>query len=122
MRVMRNSLTFNFALATYLCQLSVVSSLLILPIIVQSAPYQNAHQTYAIHTYAGDALLPAVRQQLNNSSDGGKVAIYQDKLVLNTSAANYQAVQHLLAQIDNQPQALTVAVRVGNDSSVQGKY
>ena len=77
-------------------------------------------QTYVIHTYGGDALLPAVRQQLNNSRDGGTVTTYQDKLVLHTTAANYQAVQQLLTQIDGQPQALTVAVRVGNNSSVQG--
>lgn len=77
-------------------------------------------QTYVIDTYGGDALLPAVRQQLNNSRDGGTVTTYQDKLVLHTTAANYQAVQQLLTQIDGQPQALTVAVRVGNNSSVQG--
>ncbi|WP_198331006.1 hypothetical protein [Psychrobacter cibarius] len=77
-------------------------------------------QTYVIDTYGGDALLPAVRQQLNTSRDGGTVTTYQDKLVLHTTAANYQAVQQLLTQIDGQPQALTVAVRVGNNSSVQG--
>lgn len=77
-------------------------------------------QTYVIDTYGGDALLPAVRQQLNNSRDGGTVTTYQDKLVLHTTAANYQAVQQLLTQIDGEPQALTVAVRVGNNSSVQG--
>ncbi|MFK3989049.1 MULTISPECIES: hypothetical protein [unclassified Psychrobacter] len=76
-------------------------------------------QTYVIDTYGGDALLPAVRQQLNNSRDGSTVTTYQDKLVLHTTAANYQAVQQLLTQIDGQPQALTVAVRVGNNSSVQ---
>lgn len=77
------------------------------------------YQTYIIHTYGGAALLPAVRQQLNNSRDGGTVSTYQDKLVLQTTAANYQAVQQLLTQIDSQPQALTVAVRVGNNSSAQ---
>lgn len=80
-----------------------------------AAPYQ----TYVIHTYGGDALVPAVRQQLNASRDGGTVATYQDKLVLHTTATNYQAVQQLLAKIDRQPQALTVSVRVGNSSSVQ---
>ena len=84
----------------------------------QAAPYQNSYQTYVIHTYGGAALLPAVRQQLNNL-DGGSASIYQDKLILKTTAANYQAVLQLLGQIDNQPQALTVAVRVGNSSDVQ---
>ncbi len=88
----------------------------LLPIAVQAASYQ----TYVIHTYGGDALLPAVRQQINNSRDGGTVTTYQEKLVLNTTAANYQAVQQLLTQIDTQPQALTVAVRVGNNNSSQG--
>lgn len=81
----------------------------------QAAPYQ----TYVIHTYGGAALLPAVRQQLNTSRDGGTVSTYQDKLVLRTTVANYQAVQQLLGQIDGQPQALTVAVRVGTNSSTQ---
>ncbi|WP_372830066.1 hypothetical protein [Psychrobacter maritimus] len=91
-------------------------SLTILPIVVQAAAYQ----TYVIHTYGGEALLPAVRQQLNASRDGGTVSTYQDKLVLHSTAANYQAVQQLLSQIDGQPQALTVAVRVGNSSQSQG--
>ena len=90
-------------------------SLVALPVVVQAATYQ----TYVIHTYGGDTLLPAVRQQLDSSRDGGTVTTYQDKLVLNTTAANYQAVQQLLTQIDGQPQALTVSVRVGNDSSAQ---
>lgn len=89
-------------------------------LILSTSAIATISQTYVIDTYGGDALLPAVRQQLNNSRDGGTVTTYQDKLVLHTTAANYQAVQQLLTQIDLQPQALTVAVRVGNNSSVQG--
>ena len=96
-------------------QIAFILSLTVVPIVVQAAAYQ----TYVIHTYGGDALLPSVRQQLNASRDGGTVSIYQDKLVLRTTASNYQAVQKLLAQIDRQSQALTVAVRVGNNSSAQ---
>ena len=91
-------------------------SLAVLPITVQA----STSQTYVIHTYGGASLLPAVRQQLNSSADGGTVTTYQDKLVLRTTARNYEAVQQLLSQIDRQPQALTVAVRVGNSSSRQG--
>lgn len=40
-------------------------------------------------------------------------------MVLRTTATNYQAVQQLLTQIDGQPQALTVAVRVGNNATSQ---
>ena len=90
-------------------------TIVILPVAVQAATYQ----TYVIDTYGGAELLPAVRQQLSTSRDGGTVTTYQDKLVLNTTAANYQAIQQLLTQIDRQPQALTVAVRVGNNSSAQ---
>src|SRR5690606_20713939 len=75
---------------------------------------------YVIHTYGGESLLPAVRQELSSSRDGGTVSTYQDKLVLHTTAANYQKVQQLLSQIDGQPQALTVAVRVGNSRQSQG--
>ena len=96
-------------------QIAFILSLTVVPIVVQAAAYQ----TYVIHTYGGDALLPSVRQQLNASRDGGTVSTYQDKLVLRTTASNYQAVQKLLAQIDRQSQALTVAVRVGNNSSAQ---
>src|SRR5699024_6839521 len=90
--------------------------LTVLPIVVQAAAYQ----TYVIHTYGGESLLPAVRQQLNSSRDGGSLSSYQDKLVLHTSAANYQTIQKLLHQIDGQPHALTVAVRVGNSRQSQG--
>ena len=100
-------------------KITLVLSLTILPLAVQAANNQSSYETYVIHTYGGDALLPAVRQQLNSSRDGGTVAVYQDKLVLSTTASNYQAVQQLLAQIDRQPQALTVSVRVGNNSSSQ---
>ena len=100
----------------YARQTVFLLSLTILPLAVQAAN----NQTYVIHTYGGESLLPAVRQQLNSSRDGGTVAIYQDKLVLSTTASNYQAVQQLLTQIDRQPQALTVSVRVGNNSSSQG--
>ena len=86
-----------------------------LTITAQAATYQ----TYVIDTYGGEALLPAVRQQLNTSRDGGTVGTYQGKLILQTTAANYQTVQQLLAQIDRQPQALIVTVQVGNNSSSQ---
>ena len=95
--------------------IALILSLAALPVVVQAATYQ----TYVIHTYGGDALLPAVRQQLSSSRDGGTVTTYQDKLVLNTTAANYKTVQQLLSQIDTQPQALTVAVRIGNSSNTE---
>ena len=101
---------------SYTCLIAFTLSLTVLPIVVQAAAYQ----TYVIHTYGGERLLPAVRQELNSSRDGGTVSTYQDKLVLHTTAANYQKVQQLLSQIDGQPQALTVAVRVGNSRQSQG--
>lgn len=98
----------------------------VMPIIVSAASIflcsqvrAATYQTYVIHTYGGEVLLPAVRQQLNNSQDGGTVASYQDKLILRTTASNHQAVQQLLTQIDTQPQALTVAVKVGGNRQTQ---
>ena len=82
---------------------------------VQAATYE----TYVIDTYGGQALIPAVREQLESSRDGGTVTSYQDKLVIRTTPANYPKLEQLLSLIDRQPQALTVAVRVGNSSSVQ---
>ncbi len=101
---------------SYTRPIAFTLSLTVLPIVVQAAAYQ----TYVIHTYGGESLLPAVRQELSSSRDGGTVSTYQDKLVLHTTAANYQKVQQLLSQIDGQPQALTVAVRVGNSRQSQG--
>ena len=103
-------------ITSYTRPIAFTLSLTVLPIVVQAAAYQ----TYVIHTYGGERLLPAVRQELNSSRDGGTVSTYQDKLVLHTTAANYQKVQQLLSQIDGQPQALTVAVRVGNSRQSQG--
>lgn len=82
--------------------------------------YAASYQTYVIDTYGGASLLPAVSQQLSSSADGGSVAVYQDKLVLRTTASNYQAVQSLLAQIDQVPQSLSIAVRVGSRSDSSG--
>ena len=83
---------------------------------VQAATYE----TYVIDTYGGQALIPAVRQQLESSRDGGTVTSYQDKLVIRTTPANYPKLEQLLSLIDRQPQALTVTVRVGNDRQSQG--
>lgn len=82
---------------------------------VQAATYE----TYVIDTYGGQALIPAVRQQLESSRDGGTVTSYQDKLVIRTTPANHPKLQQLLSLIDRQPQALTVTVRVGNDRQSQ---
>ena len=106
--------------AGYARQTVFALSLTILPLAVQAANNPSSYETYVIETYGGDALLPAVRQQLSASRDGGTVTIYQDKLVLRTTTANYRMVQQLLTQIDRQPQALTVSVRVGNNNGSQG--
>lgn len=84
----------------------------------QSYAAASNYQTYVIHTYGGEALLPAVRQQLANT--GSTAAVYQDRLILRTTPSGYQAVQQLLAQIDGVPQAVTVAVRVGKQGNSSG--
>jgi hypothetical protein len=76
------------------------------------------YQTYVIHTYGGEALLPAVRQQL--AGTGSTAAVYQDRLILRATPSGYQTVQQLLAQIDGVPQAVTVAVRVGKQGNSAG--
>ena len=93
----------------------LIISVILFSVTSQAAPYN----TYVISTYGGDALLPTIRQQLNASPNGGMVTTYQDKLVLNTTATNYKAVQQLLTRIDTQPQALVIAVRVGSNSNSQ---
>lgn len=101
--------------ANFSRQMAVAFSLTVLPLTLQAASFE----TYVIDTYGGEALLPAVRQQLDSSRDGGTVATYQGKLILQTSSANYQAIQQLLTQIDRQPQPLIIAVRVGNNGNSQ---
>ena len=107
--ILKVNITKNISLPAFALSLAV------LPITVQASNVQ----TYVIDTYGGVSLLPVVRQQLNNSADGGTVSIYQGKLVLITTPRNYQMIQQLLTQIDRQPQALTVAVRVGSSSCTQ---
>ena len=55
---------------SYTCPIAFTLSLTVLPIVVQAAAYQ----TYVIHTYGGERLLPAVRQELSSSRDGGTVS------------------------------------------------
>lgn len=121
---MRHTLTrtvYMADIASRACLPACALSLAVLPIAVLPTSVQaSTAQTYVIHTYGGANLLPAVRQQLDSSADGGTVSVYQDKLVLITTARNYQRVQQLLQQIDRQPQVLKVAVRVGNSGSLQG--
>ena len=81
-----------------------------LPLLVQA-------QTYVVTTLGGKTLVPVVQQQLNSLPNGGTVSEYQGKLVINTTPQNYRAVQGLIAQIDQPPQSLTVAVRVGDNRS-----
>lgn len=121
---MRHTLTCTVYMANIVsraCLPACALSLAVLPIAVLPTSVQaSTAQTYVIHTYGVANLLPTIRQQLDSSADGGTVSVYQDKLVLITTARNYQRVQQLLQQIDRQPQALKVAVRVGNSGSLQG--
>lgn len=72
--------------------------------------------TYVIDTMGGLALQPIVQHQLNQLPNGGTVSEYQSKLIITTTPANYRVVQSLIHQIDQLPQTLTVAVRVGENS------
>lgn len=82
---------------------TTISTIIVASFALYSPAIAATYQTYIVHTYGGAALLPAVRQQLNTSRDGGTVATYQDNLILRTTPANYRAVQQLLTQIDGQP-------------------
>lgn len=74
-------------------------------------------QTYVVPTLGGSELIPIVQQQLQQLPNGGSVSEYQGKLIITTTPANYQAIQAVLGQIDQLPQTLTVAVRVGENGS-----
>lgn len=74
-------------------------------------------QTYVVPTLGGSELVPIIQDQLDSLPNGGRVSEYQGKLIITTTPANYQAVQSVIHQIDQLPQTLTVAVRVGENSS-----
>lgn len=72
--------------------------------------------TYVVDTLGGAALQPIVQNQLNQLPNGGNVMVYQDRLIINTTPANYAKVSQFIRQIDTMPQTLTVLVRVGENS------
>ena len=74
-------------------------------------------ETYVIHTNGGAALQPVVQSQLNQLPQGGRVMVYQDQLILNTTPANYRTISQFIRQIDHVPESVTVAVRVGENNS-----
>ena len=71
--------------------------------------------TYVVDTLGGAALQPVLQQQLNQLPNAGTVMLYQDRLVINTTSANYAKISQLIAQIDRLPQTLSVSVRVGDN-------
>lgn len=73
--------------------------------------------TYVVDTLGGSALQPIVQHQLNQLPNGGNVMVYQERLIINTTPANYAKISQFIRQIDQLPQTLTVAVRVGDNSS-----
>lgn len=56
-------------------QAACILSLAFLPTTLYADSGQSRSQTYVIPTYGSDALLPAVRQQLSTSRDGGTVVL-----------------------------------------------
>lgn len=81
---------------------------------MMTASYAN---TYVVDTLGGSALQPIVQQQLNQLPNGGNVMMYQDRLIINTTPSNYAQIHQFIRQIDQLPQTLTVAVRVGENRS-----
>lgn len=88
-----------------------------LPVTMLFLPILAFAETYVVPTLGGSELVPIVQTQLNQLPNGGNVSEYQGKLIITTMPANYQAVQSVIRQIDRLPQTLTVAVRVGENSS-----
>lgn len=88
-----------------------------LPVTMVFLPILAFAETYVVPTLGGSELVPIVQTQLNQLPNGGNVSEYQGKLIITTTPANYQAVQSVIRQIDRLPQTLTVAVRVGENSS-----
>lgn len=80
-------------------------------------PLVSHANTYVVDTLGGAALQPIVQSQLNVLPKGGTVMVYQDRLIINTTPQNYAKISQFIRQIDRLPQTLTVAVRVGENSS-----
>lgn len=73
--------------------------------------------TYVVDTLGGSALQPIVQHQLDQLPNGGNVMVYQERLIISTTPANYAKISQFIRQIDQLPQTLTVAVRVGENGS-----
>lgn len=74
-------------------------------------------EIYVIDTIGGENLQAIVQQQLNHLPNGGSVMVYQQRLIINTTPQNYQAIRQFIRQIDEVPQNLTVSVRVLNQKN-----
>lgn len=73
--------------------------------------YATAHaqETYVIHTYGDPAIAQLAQDELNRGG-GGTALMYQDKLIIKASPADYARVSALVRQVDTAPAPLTVSV------------
>lgn len=72
-----------------------------------------AQGIYVIHTYGDPAIVQIAQDELNRGG-GGTVSMYQDKLIIKASSADYARVSALVAQIDTAPTPLNISVAISS--------
>lgn len=95
----------------------------LLPITVAHA---QPYQTYVIHTHGNPALVQIVQNELSPTygGHGGTATLYQDRLIIRATPADYARILPLIQQIDTAPTALTLSVSTSNHltNSSSGGY
>lgn len=90
----------------------------------------NAHatpyQTYVIHTHGDPALVQVVQNELSptHGGNGGTATLYQDRLIIRATPADYARILPLIQHLDTAPTPLTISVSTNpqTTSSHAGGY
>ncbi|UZA23914.1 hypothetical protein LP117_08980 [Moraxella bovis] len=87
------------------------------PLIILSFLATLAHantQMYVIHTYGDPALLDIIQDELGNR---GTARLYQDKLIIKATPADYERISALVRQVDVAPTRLNISLALNNQTA-----
>lgn len=76
----------------------------------------HAQDIYVIHTYGDSAIVQLAQDELNRGG-GGTASMYQDKLIIKASPADYARVANLVRQVDTAPAPLSISVALSYDAT-----
>lgn len=77
---------------------------------------KTPYQTYVIHTHGDPSLVAVVQNELSPAygGSGGSATLYQDRLIIRATPADYARILPLIQQIDSAPTPLIVSVALNN--------